>query len=63
MGGVINLVGMIFLICKYIYDNHQYISIRHLLLIPILISLLVEHPFINNKYVGIVHVIFMSLRK
>ena len=61
MGGVINLIGLVILVGKYIYDNYKNINIRYLFLIPILISLIVEHPFINSTALLLLFMLFICL--
>lgn len=61
MGGVINLFGLVILLGKFIYDNYKNINIRYLLLIPILISLCFEHPFINSTTVLVLFILFLNL--
>jgi len=61
MGGVINLFGLVIFLGKFIYDNYKSINIRYLLLIPILISLCFEHPFINSTTMLVLFLLFLNL--
>ena len=61
MGGVINLLGLVILLGKFIYDNYKKINIRYLLLVPILISLSFEHPFINSTTMLVLFMLFICL--
>ncbi|MDA9913605.1 O-antigen ligase family protein [Methylophilaceae bacterium] len=61
MGGVINLFGLVVLLGKFTYDNFTNVNIRYLLLIPILISLCFEHPFINSTTMLVLFMLFICL--
>ena len=50
MGGIVNLAGIILLSIKFIFNNIKQFGFKYLVIIPILINLLFEHPFINNIY-------------
>jgi len=61
MGGVINLFGLVVLLGKFTYDNFTNVNIRYLLLIPIMISLCFEHPFINSTTMLVLFMLFICL--
>ena len=45
MGGIVNLAGIILLSIKFIFNNIKQFGFKYLVIIPILINLLFEHPF------------------
>ena len=61
MGGVINLIGLVILVGKYIYDNYKNVNIRYLLLIPIIINLFLANPFINSTALLLLFMLFLCI--
>lgn len=60
MGGIVNLAGIILLSIKFIFNNIKQFGFKYLVIIPILINLLFEHPFINNIYFLVLFLIFIA---
>lgn len=60
MGGVINLIGIFILLIKFAFNNKKQFGYKYLVIIPILVNLSFEQPFINNIYFLVLFLIFIA---
>ena len=60
MGGVINLIGIFILLIKFVSNNKKQFGYKYLVIIPILVNLSFEQPFINNIYFLVLFLIFIT---
>ena len=63
MGGIINLVTILFLIIKFFKDNFAQFTFNYLPLVPIVISLNVEHPFLNMIFFLVLLLLFITINE